>query len=196
MNDFNRQDGSFRSSRPSGGGGFNRGGGDRGGRPGFNRGGRDGERAQMHPATCDNCHKQCEVPFKPTNHKPVYCKDCFGTMRSESLGRPEKKEYSESSPSSAPQPSNRNDDLKKQIDAMNVKIDKILSLLGGAIPQTPKGSVLKIENAAKSKPMIMPPQPTAAVAAPAPKVEAPSKKEKKIAPKKVVTKKKPTAKKK
>jgi CxxC-x17-CxxC domain-containing protein len=28
-------------------------------------------------ATCDKCGKQCSLPFKPTNSKPVYCRDCF-----------------------------------------------------------------------------------------------------------------------
>ena len=28
-------------------------------------------------ATCAACKKECEVPFKPTGERPVYCKDCF-----------------------------------------------------------------------------------------------------------------------
>lgn len=32
---------------------------------------------RMHGATCDKCHKRCEVPFKPTGDKPVYCSNCF-----------------------------------------------------------------------------------------------------------------------
>jgi len=48
----------------------------------FNRGNRDDRRnfgrPSMHPATCDECGKSCEVPFKPTGDKPVYCSDCFG----------------------------------------------------------------------------------------------------------------------
>ena len=27
--------------------------------------------------TCSECGCQCEVPFKPTSSKPVYCDDCF-----------------------------------------------------------------------------------------------------------------------
>ncbi len=46
---------------------------------GFDRGRRDGGRGsvEMHEVTCDKCGKQCEVPFKPTSNKPVYCSDCF-----------------------------------------------------------------------------------------------------------------------
>tara|TARA_Y100000310_G_C20670871_1_gene810212 strand:+ start:645 stop:809 length:165 start_codon:yes stop_codon:yes gene_type:complete len=35
-----------------------------------------GER-EMHKATCSECGQDCEVPFKPTEGKPVYCRDCF-----------------------------------------------------------------------------------------------------------------------
>jgi CxxC-x17-CxxC domain-containing protein len=27
--------------------------------------------------TCSSCGTECEVPFKPTSSKPVYCDDCF-----------------------------------------------------------------------------------------------------------------------
>lgn len=36
-------------------------------------------RPKMEKAVCDNCGKQCEVPFKPTGDKPVYCSECFET---------------------------------------------------------------------------------------------------------------------
>jgi CxxC-x17-CxxC domain-containing protein len=54
--------------------GDSRGSGDRG----FNRGFRNnfGPR-EMHKAVCSECKKECEVPFKPTEGKPVYCKECF-----------------------------------------------------------------------------------------------------------------------
>jgi len=32
---------------------------------------------EMHKATCSDCGKECEVPFKPTEGKPVYCRDCY-----------------------------------------------------------------------------------------------------------------------
>lgn len=48
--------------------------------PGFNRGEgfrRDFGPREMHKATCSECKKECEVPFKPIEGKPVYCKDCY-----------------------------------------------------------------------------------------------------------------------
>lgn len=48
---------------PGGGGGF-------GGRP-----------REMHKATCADCGKECEVPFKPSGDRPVYCRDCFSKRK-------------------------------------------------------------------------------------------------------------------
>lgn len=28
--------------------------------------------------TCSSCGASCEVPFKPTSSKPVFCDECFG----------------------------------------------------------------------------------------------------------------------
>lgn len=52
-----------------GGRGGSSGGGSSGG---FNRGPRE-----MHDATCSDCGTQTQVPFKPKEGKPVYCKDCY-----------------------------------------------------------------------------------------------------------------------
>ena len=68
-----------RSGNSRGGGGFRSGGGGRGfggGRPSFNRGPRE-----MHKAVCSECGKECEVPFKPTEGKPVFCRECFAKKR-------------------------------------------------------------------------------------------------------------------
>ncbi len=47
---------------------------------GNNRGFNDKPR-EMHKATCSDCGKQCEVPFKPTQGKPVRCRECFSASR-------------------------------------------------------------------------------------------------------------------
>ena len=36
---------------------------------------------EMHKATCADCKSECEVPFKPTEGKPVYCRECFAKHR-------------------------------------------------------------------------------------------------------------------
>jgi CxxC-x17-CxxC domain-containing protein len=56
--------------------GFNRGGRSSGGGSsgGFRR---DFGPREMHKATCSECGQECEVPFKPTEGKPVFCKECY-----------------------------------------------------------------------------------------------------------------------
>lgn len=36
---------------------------------------------EMHKAVCAECKKDCEVPFKPSSDRPVYCKDCFSKRK-------------------------------------------------------------------------------------------------------------------
>jgi len=33
-------------------------------------------------ATCSQCGKETTVPFKPTQGRPVYCKECFQQRKS------------------------------------------------------------------------------------------------------------------
>ena len=62
--------------------------GDGGGGGGYSSGGYSGgggyERAprEMFSATCSNCGREAQVPFRPTSGKPVYCSDCFKSQRS------------------------------------------------------------------------------------------------------------------
>jgi DNA-directed RNA polymerase len=49
---------------------------------GFRRGGGDGFRRfsgprEMHKIKCSECGKDAEVPFKPREGTPVYCRECF-----------------------------------------------------------------------------------------------------------------------
>jgi len=32
---------------------------------------------EMHKAICSGCKKECEVPFKPTEGRDVFCQECF-----------------------------------------------------------------------------------------------------------------------
>lgn len=117
----------------------NRSGGRGGGRDFGGRsfsGGKDMGRPQMHKAVCSTCGNECEVPFKPSGDKPVYCRDCFAKNRSHdndrSFGRdnrdnresprPEFKRFNEDRP--IPSPRNNN-----ELDAINSKLDQILKIL-------------------------------------------------------------------
>lgn len=41
----------------------------------------EGGQRPMYPVVCANCGKQTEVPFQPRLGRPVYCSECFSTMR-------------------------------------------------------------------------------------------------------------------
>jgi CxxC-x17-CxxC domain-containing protein len=36
---------------------------------------------QMFPAVCAECGKDTEVPFEPTDGRPVYCSECYSKVR-------------------------------------------------------------------------------------------------------------------
>jgi CxxC-x17-CxxC domain-containing protein len=63
-----------KAERNASGGGYDAGGGGGGG--GYSSGPR-----QLYPAICSNCGRETEVPFMPRTDKPVYCRDCFQSMR-------------------------------------------------------------------------------------------------------------------
>ncbi len=90
-------------------------GGDRGGSR-FNRRDDRGTERQMHSAVCDNCGKTCQIPFRPTAGKPVYCSDCF-EQKEKGAPMPKRGERHDA-PRSNP-----------SMDEINAKLDKILNLL-------------------------------------------------------------------
>jgi len=74
----------------------------------------------MFKTVCSNCEKECEVPFRPTNGKPVYCSDCFEKMGGG--GRGDTRRFDDRS--RAPQAQGGPD-----LGAINAKLDKILNIL-------------------------------------------------------------------
>jgi CxxC-x17-CxxC domain-containing protein len=39
------------------------------------------QKRQMFPAVCAQCGKETEVPFEPRQGRPVYCSDCYRTVK-------------------------------------------------------------------------------------------------------------------
>ncbi len=66
--------------------------------------GRTSERPERTKVTCSSCGDRCEVPFKPTSNKPVYCDDCFGKQ-------------------------GKSGDSSKDLATINEKLDKIMKAL-------------------------------------------------------------------
>jgi len=73
---------------------------------------------EMYEITCDKCGKQCEVPFKPTGDKPVYCRDCFNKEDSGSARFSSRNKTSGQAGMSS-----------EQFNTLNKKLDKILGIL-------------------------------------------------------------------
>jgi len=62
----------------------------------------------LHKAICADCNKECEVPFKPSGGRPVYCKVCFSKRKAGSPeGRPAASYRGEGSPEGRPAASYR-----------------------------------------------------------------------------------------
>lgn len=104
MNNYNR-------NNRSGGGRF--GGGD------FRRGGSG--RREMHRAVCDKCGKDCEVPFRPSGDKPIFCSNCFEGKELEGSRRPGGSDFGKRDSINA--------QLLEQVSSMNAKLDRILKVL-------------------------------------------------------------------
>ena len=129
MGYFNR-DTNNRSGRDNRGGGRGFGGGRDAGRR------NDGPR-EMFKTVCSSCGKECEVPFKPTNGKPVYCSECFERMsprtndggrserpKNDRFERPERNRSDFGERPQAPRLDN-----KAELNAITEKLDRIISLL-------------------------------------------------------------------
>jgi CxxC-x17-CxxC domain-containing protein len=80
----------------------------------------------MFQTICAKCGVSCEVPFRPVNGKPAYCKNCFDKGGNNNFppltkGRPGGVAGS-------------SDHSQNQFDSLNAKLDKILKLLGSNPP--------------------------------------------------------------
>ncbi|MFH2011358.1 MAG: CxxC-x17-CxxC domain-containing protein [Pseudomonadota bacterium] len=124
----NKRSGRGDSKRPSPGG-FSRGGGRDSGRPASDK--------QMYKAVCNNCGVTCQVPFRPTAGKPVYCSECFSIIadsespRQKQTGRrryPDSRRNENFRKSEHSEPVSP-DQFKRELDKINLKLDKILGIL-------------------------------------------------------------------
>ena len=72
---------------------------------------------RMYKAVCDKCGKECEVPFKPTSDKPIYCNECFNKVgKGRSLDEAGRQQAG------------------RQLEIINAKLDEILKVLTSFIP--------------------------------------------------------------
>jgi CxxC-x17-CxxC domain-containing protein len=131
-----------------------------GGKPSFKKFNNEDRPVVLHKATCAECGKGCEVPFRPNGEKPVYCNDCFGQKREGTFNnndrgfdRPQKRDFAPARPSfrndreDAPRPDRRIDDLKNQMEMMNAKMDRLIEIMSktnfAEAPVTKESSIVK-----------------------------------------------------
>ena len=163
----------------------------------FGGGDRDRGRPQMHDATCSECGRKCQVPFMPTNDKPVYCSECFTNRGGGSTNdRPERRDRERERPrfqdkkmfgatcatcgrkfelpfqpsedrpvyckdcfdrggESAKTPKT-GDQYKQQLDLLNVKLDRILDALisSGLIKEDKKESIVEKKEVVADKTLL------------------------------------------
>lgn len=94
--------------------------------------------SEKFSATCNECQKACELPFRPTGDRPVYCSDCF---RNKGEGRDNNSRQFDRrndfrKPSFGGGNSQQNsyiekkvDDLKRQVESISSKLDQVLSIV-------------------------------------------------------------------
>ncbi len=127
-------------------GGSNRGGGYRGGGGGNSNfqkkswgDDRGGDRnTPLFKAVCNECGKSCEVPFRPSGEKPVYCSACFSVKRGEGVqrspsgygDRSPRREYGERSEARSEYRKEGDDEgTKKLLGDIGNKLDRILNAI-------------------------------------------------------------------
>jgi CxxC-x17-CxxC domain-containing protein len=79
------------------------------------------DNSMMHSAVCFECGKDCQVPFKPSGSKPVFCSICFGSKQDS-----ERRSDDKFARNSSFKPRFDNDQ-KKPVN--NLKMDEIISRL-------------------------------------------------------------------
>lgn len=123
MRNFNQGGGSRFGSNRSGGSRFG------GGRPGADRG-----PVTMHKAICSDCGNSCEVPFRPTGDKPIFCNDCFGAKRGGDTPRESARAGSFNGDRFSRKEFGRDNEVKKQLEFLGLKIDRLAKVVENLAP--------------------------------------------------------------
>lgn len=69
---------------------------------------------EMFSAICDDCGKECKVPFNPSSDKPIYCSKCFENRNNSHDGDSKSKNFNGNS---------------EQLNLIISKLDQIITAL-------------------------------------------------------------------
>jgi CxxC-x17-CxxC domain-containing protein len=100
----------------------------------------------MHKAVCDECGKDCEVPFKPSGDKPIYCSSCFEKKEGGGSKRPSRRS---SGRSDFGKRDDTNKKLLEQVSSLNTKLDRILKVLEADTEKKPVSKKAEVKKVAK-----------------------------------------------
>lgn len=78
----------------------------------------------MHKAICADCRKQCEVPFRPSGERPVYCQECFSRRKAGNSFKPNIDNRPRIAPPQTPQVNRLQAAEKKNIVAKKKTVSK------------------------------------------------------------------------
>lgn len=92
---------------------------------------RAGSDRPLYTAVCATCGRSCEVPFKPSYNKPVYCSQCFGK--------------NDGAVNASHDSNHRhNDPADEQFEILSAKLDRILDSLKPAAAPAPAARPEKV----------------------------------------------------
>ena len=127
MANFNNSQGG--NNRFGNGGGRPKYGDNHSGRPSFTKkswgDNRSSDRPTMlYKATCAECGKPCEVPFRPVSGRPIYCKECFDKKGGNTGGGGDRggNRFFKSTRDNT----RDNDVISKQLEAVNIKLERLI----------------------------------------------------------------------
>ena len=100
------------------------------------RSGGRGSDFELTEVICDKCGRKCDVPFKPTGGKPIYCRTCF-RENSLSESKDSSKSFSkkrfddnfESKTSNRFESRGQSSPDAEELQKINRKLDKIMKAL-------------------------------------------------------------------
>jgi CxxC-x17-CxxC domain-containing protein len=112
------------------------------------------EEKRMFEATCSECGNRCEVPFRPSGEKPVYCNNCFAASRGDSPRGDRNESRGGDNFFENKKPEFKKPEVSKaEFDALNSKLDRILKTL--EIIQGKKEFVIDKPAAKAEKPAVI-----------------------------------------
>ena len=91
---------------------------------------KSGNGFKLHEAVCDKCGNNCDLPFAPTQGKPIYCRSCFrATQKSGNREFKSKERFEKFEPRENFDRHESKSDSTEALDKINRKLDKIMKAL-------------------------------------------------------------------